>query len=230
MPTFTSVASSSFAGANEDPLSEGGNWGASTAPESNLTISSNVVSTHDANTDSSAWWIGAGSFNDNQYSKVVIKGSGTAGSGSGFGAVVRRSTTPGTKTMYRFVIDFAATNNAEVRRFVSGTGTRLGSLWTQAVSVGDAFYLAIEGQTVYVYDKNQTQVFSFDDTGGGGPTTGKPGIGYSSTDASMRADDWEGGNFVSSSTVLPSVNDTATITEDITVRAHLNVKMQKLGT
>ena len=118
---------------------------------------------------------------------------GTAGSGAGMGLCVRCATA--SRSSYRFVIDHASSNNAQLGRFVNNTFTALVT-WTQAFTNGDQFTLAIEGETLYVYDKTLTVVKTYVDTGGGVPQSGQPGIAYSSTEsAGTLADNWSGGNF-----------------------------------
>jgi len=79
---------------------------------------------------------------------------------------------------------------------VAGTYTSLAG-WTQAFTNGDQFTIAIENQVLYVYDKTLTQVKSYDDSGGGGPTTGNVGISFSSIETSALLDNWSGGTFSS---------------------------------
>lgn len=191
MPTFTLVASSTFTGANENPLSEGGVWATGTA-ETAFQRLSNAAQPSDVNNGASANYIGIASPND-QYSRANLTVSGTAGA-HGIGLRVRGSESA--QTFYMFVIDHAASNNATIYRCVTSSFTSLAA-WTQAFSDGDQFTLAIEGQKLYVYDKTLTEVKNFDDAGGGGPTTGDFGIQYSSVETSASIDNWEGGSFSS---------------------------------
>ena len=106
-------------------------------------------------------------------------------------------------------IDHAATNNAEIARFVAGTYTSLVQ-WTQAFTNGDQFTITIENQVLYVYDKTLTQVKSYDDSGGGGPTTGNVGISFSSIETSALLDNWSGGTFSTAAGGPSAGTDTAT--------------------
>jgi len=190
MPTFTETLSSTFTGADEATLSEGGAWAKMTS-ESSFSRTSNqavVISSNDS-TNLHTTAVAA-----DQYSRADLTCVGTSGGGSGIGLAVRCASAA--RTYYRLVIDHAATNNAEIARFVAGTYTSL-VRWTQAFTNGDQFTIAIENQVLYVYDKTLTQVKTYDDTGGGGPTTGSVGLSYSSVETSALLDNWSGGTFSS---------------------------------
>ena len=188
MPTFTETLSSTFTGADESPLSEGGAWATMTGEVSfSRTSNQAKVGGGDDSTNRHTTAAAAG-----QYSRADLTCVGTAGGGSGMGLAVRCASAA--RTYYRLAIDHAATNNAEIARFVAGTYTSLVQ-WTQAFTNGDQFTIAIENQVLYVYDKTLTQVKTYDDTGGGGPTTGSVGLSYSSVETSALLDNWGGGPF-----------------------------------
>jgi len=190
MPTFTETLSSTFTGADEATLSEGGAWAKMTS-ESSFSRTSNqavVISSNDS-TNLHTTAVAA-----DQYSRADLTCVGTSGGGQGIGLAVRCASAA--RTYYRLVIDHAATNNAEIARFVAGTYTSL-VRWTQAFTNGDQFTIAIENQVLYVYDKTLTQVKTYDDTGGGGPTTGNVGISFSSSETSALLENWRGGTFSS---------------------------------
>jgi len=191
MPNFTAVASSTFT-TDENPISEGGVWTVATQPTGAVKKLGGVAVPTSAS-DAYAFYSGL-SFNNDQYSKGDLTTTNGAGNGAGSGLILRR-TAAATNTNFVFFIDHAATNNAAVFRVVTGTYTQRGSSWTQAFTNGDTFYFAVAGLVLYVFDKNVNQVYTFDDTGGGGPASGKPGIGFSSTFTSPNVDNWEGGNF-----------------------------------
>ena len=92
---------------------------------------------------------------------------------------------------------------------MAGTYTSL-VRWTQAFTDGDQFTIAIENQVLYVYDKTLTQVKTYDDTGGGGPTTGSVGISFSSRETSAFLDNWSGGTFSTAAGGPSAGTDTAT--------------------
>ena len=189
MPTFTETLSSTFTGADEATLSEGGAWATLTG-EASFSRTSNQALPFGSGTDSTnrhTTAVAAG-----QYSRADLTCVGTTGSAAGIGLAVRCASAA--RTYYRLAIDHAATNNAEIARFVAGTYTSLVQ-WTQAFTNGDQFTIAIENQVLYVYDKTLTQVQTFDDTGGGGPTTGSVGLSFSSIETSALLDNWSGGTF-----------------------------------
>src|ERR1043165_532838 len=153
---------------------------------------SNTVAPTSFPNDSMAKYTGA-SFNANHYSRADITTVSTTGGGRGMGLCVRCATAA--ETGYRFAIDHAASNNAELGRFINGTYTFLDH-WTQAFTNGDQFTLAIAGETLYVYDKTSTLVRTYVDTGGGVPQSGQPGVSFSSsTSSGTFADNWSGGNY-----------------------------------
>src|SRR6185503_14012951 len=96
-----------------------------------------------------ARYIGA-TFDSNQYATCSLTVTGTVGTGSGMGMELRASSS--VRSMYRFTIDHAASNNAQWFRFINGTGTRIDQ-WTQAFTDADTFTVAVEGETLYTYDK-----------------------------------------------------------------------------
>ena len=190
MPTFTETLSSTFTGTDESPLSEGGAWATMTGENSFARTSNQAdVSPGVDSTNRHTTAVAAG-----QYSRADLTCVGTPGVGAGIGLAVRCASAA--RTYYRMAIDHNATNNAEIARFVAGTYTALVQ-WTQAFTNGDQFTLAIENQVLYVYDKTLTQVQTYDDTGGGGPTTGSVGLSFSSVETSASLDNWSGGTFSS---------------------------------
>ncbi len=199
-PTFTPVASSSFTGSDENPLSETSAWTTGGVAGTVFKRATNTALSSSFSNDSHAYYTGV-SFNADQYSTADITTVSTAGGGVGQGLCVRCSTSPDSK--YAFHIDHAASNNAELSRKVSGTFTRLttgnctaGNPWTQAFTNADTFTLAVAAEVVYVYDKTSTLVNTCTDTGGGVPNSGSPGLSYSSsTSSGTFADNWIGGNF-----------------------------------
>ena len=196
MPAFTAVASSAFTG-SENPLSEGSVWTAGTGVSTMKKLTDIAVPTSNAS-DCGAIYTGS-SFNASQYSRAKLTADGTTGGGRGVALHVLYAT--GANTTYRFIMDHAASNNARIERVVAGVYTTKVD-WTQSWSDGDTFTFAVENEVLYVYNGSLTLIQSVSDVGGGVPTTGKPGVGYSSTITSASLDDWEGGNFSTDSTSL----------------------------
>jgi hypothetical protein len=129
-------------------------------------------------------------FGADQSSKGKLTCVGTGGSAQGIGLAVRRSAA--VQTMYRFVIDHAATSNAVIVRFVTGTATTLVT-WTQAFTDGDTFELKVTGpQTASKLEvfRNGVSVQTFTDSST--VASGFPGLGSSSAFTSGSVDDWVG--------------------------------------
>ncbi len=99
----------------------------------------------------------------------------------------------GTRTYYRFIVDHAASSNAQILRINAGSGTTIDT-WTQTFTDGDQFTFAQEGPILYVFDKNFAVARKVVDTS---PIVlaGSPSINYSSTDTSASLDNWEAGFF-----------------------------------
>jgi len=198
MPTFTPLASSSFTGADEDPLSEGGVWTNGTGTESQWKRIGNTAAPHSLTADTSTFRTDV-TFTANQYSRSNLTMAGTT-QDTGVALIVNRTTASGAaRNEYIFIINHGASNNASVYRVVSGAFTLLGTRWTQAFTDGDQFTIGVENQVVYVYDKNTTQIFSVSDVGGGVPTPGSPVLAGSAAFTSGSADNWEGGTFSAAS-------------------------------
>lgn len=131
------------------------------------------------------------SWPNNQYSQAKCTVTGTVGGGAGIGVMLRHALSASTKTMYRIVIDHAASNNVEVAKFIGGTYTALGQR-TTAFTNGDTLYAEVQGSTIVVKLNGSALGASFSDSA---IASGAPGIAYSSTETSSSLDDWEGGDF-----------------------------------
>jgi len=196
MPTFTTLASSSFTGSDENPLSEGGVWTGGTGSESGWKRVSSTAVPNATGSDTSVRYTGI-TFATNQFSRAQLTMAGTT-QDSGVALIVNRSNSAGANRYeYVFIINHGATNNASVYRVVNGAFTLLGSRWTQAFTDGDQFAIGVENEVIFVYDKNTTQIFTISDVGGGVLTPGSPGLAGSSSFTSGSADNWDGGTFAS---------------------------------
>lgn len=223
MPVFTLVASSTFTGSDESPLSEGSNWtNSSAAGEGSWKRLSSQAHPVNNSSDSFAFWTAA-SFNDNQYARGKLSTAGTAAGGRGVGFVLRRGSA-GTQTHYEFVIDHAASNNARLARRVAGVYSSLVQ-WTQAFTDADQFTASVETsgthQILYVYDKTGALVQTFDDNNAS-VTSGSPGLAWSAAEGSSATtivDDWEGGNYASVAALTINVgDDKPAVTDAVAVR------------
>lgn len=194
MATFTVVASSTFTGADETPLSESGVWSTDFGGLTMMRFS-NTARPVNNNADRGSYYSGA-SFNAAQYSKGDLTTIGTNGSGAGIGLTVLGSTSANTR--YRFSIDHAGSSNAEINVSLNGVLSSV-DVWTQTFVDGDTFIFAVSNETLYVY-RNSALVRSKSDAGRGVPTTSaKPGISHSSdTTIGTLVDNWSGGNFTPS--------------------------------
>lgn len=187
---FVPLASSTFTGANEVPLSEGGVWTTSSGLVG-FDRNTNTAIPDTVGSDCGSHYTGI-TFPANQYSRANLTVTGTVGGGSGIGLRLRQAS--GANTGYRFAIDHAASNNAQIVRSTAGALVTL-ITWTQAFTDGDQFTFAVDGMTVYVFDKNGLEVARFRETTAAVISTGAPGLFYSSTETSASLDNWDAGLF-----------------------------------
>jgi hypothetical protein len=132
------------------------------------------------------------SWPNDQYSLAKITVTGTAGTDQGVGVCVRFSST--VVTGYRLVIDHASPGtNVHLIEMTSGTGNILAS-WSQAFTDGDTFSLEVQGTTLTVKYNGSVLGTATDSA----HAAGNAGLAYSSTETSASVDDWEGGDFASS--------------------------------
>lgn len=185
--TLEQLISSSFTGADEDPLSEGSVWSTITS-ENAFKRASNTAQPNNVGADCGSRYSGI-TWPADHYSQAKLTVTGTTGGGAGIGLHLRAAS--GARTYYRFVVDHATSNNAEIRRVVAGSGTVL-TTWTQPFTDGDQFTFGVQGTQLFVMDKNGRIVATAQD---GQITSGSPGIEYSSTETSASVDDWSGGKF-----------------------------------
>jgi hypothetical protein len=138
-----------------------------------------------ANNSASARW-NADTFNNDQYSKWVIK---ARTSGSAYvNVMVRSSGSVGAMTCYQYFTDGASgSGHTEVIKFVGGGGTSLGAVAT-TYAVNDTIELSITGSTLSC-KKTGTTITTFSDA-----AIASGAAAISMYGAAARADDWEGGN------------------------------------
>lgn len=183
------VANDTFDRANETPLA--GNWTTITS-ETAWNLSGNIAVPSSLAADCGVRYSGA-AFQGDQSSSAKLSVNGTGGGGAGVGLAVRVAS--GARTYYRFVLDHAATNNAELRRFVAGASAAIDTWTTGVWSDGQRFEFRVVGPTanailgVYL---DGALIRTFTDTAGTVPASGSPGLSYSSTTSSASADDWVG--------------------------------------
>lgn len=165
----------------------GANWttGSGTGHTDLLQIASNVVIAIANNNDCDSFW-NPWTSGDDQYSQAEITASTTT-AGAGYGPAVRRSSTAGTETFYRLVVD--ASGNYELGRFNANSFTSLRTGTVSFVS-GKKLGLAIQGSTLKIwYDGVQVGT---DFTDSSPIASGLPGLAYSST-VTGSLDNWDAG-------------------------------------
>jgi len=145
-------------------------------------------------------------WNDDQSSSGILTCTGTTGTGSGVGLVVRASAAA--RTYYNFVIDHASPgNNFHFDRFIAGSPTTL-LAGVQAFTDGDRFTFRVSGPpgaALLELLRNGTLVQSFTDSSS--LASGSPGIYFSSSETAATIDDWEGGELISA---LPKITQPVT--------------------
>lgn len=203
MATFTPVVSSTFTHANETPLADGGAgsavWGVIDAT-GQFNLVSNAATPTDVGSDAAARYVGNTGGADTYCEANITVVNTTAGNGIGF---ILRQGVGADPTYYRIVFSHAASNNAEVARFDNDVNTFIGS-WTVSFSDGDLLTVGVEGSglstTFYLFQgAGRTPVGSavIDNTGAA-LSTGRYGLGFSSSVTSASMDNWVAGTFTNS--------------------------------
>jgi len=147
-------------------------------------IASNAARTN-SNADGYAYWAGAGTFDDDQYSQVVLAAAASGNPGSdNWGGLCVRGGGDGA-----YVLEVSSTIWYLARLTSGGTFTNLtnGSL---TMAAGDTVYLEIVGTTL-IGKHNGTQ---FTTTTDSTYSTGKPGLSGYKVASGTTEDSWEGGD------------------------------------
>jgi len=201
-PTLTPVASDNFTRADENPLSDGGNWLTPPYAAGPLQVLGNLAqataalapgsSTQDINL-----WSPNNSFNNAQYSSVTIPTLGCTS--CGVVAIVRANTSVLTYYYAQFVGPLSGNPNTAVYlgKNVAGVGTSfLSNRNIGNEAPGTVFTLGVEGSTLFVYAGGVLK-YTYTDPQAS-ITSGRPGIDiYTSSIPDAQISNWEGGNFVS---------------------------------
>lgn len=164
------------------PLESNSNWTISEVnePSSSIAISTGTI-TGAYQYESIVYW-SSNSFNDNQYSEIVITTKGTS-STDGVGVAVRASA----NDYYHLTI--LGDNTYELGKAVNGVWTQL-TTGSQTFADNDTVKLEASGTTLRMY-RNDVQFGS--DVTDSDVSSGAPGVvGYGTGNASY-ADNWEGG-------------------------------------
>jgi hypothetical protein len=183
----TQLASDNFNRANENPLSNGGNW---TDSSGAYQVVSNTAQPNFSGGDQWAYYSGVSWPND-QYSECAVTCTGgVSGAVQGFGPGVRLLASTSTKTGYWFTIDHSSPANATLSYINAGTFTTV-DVRTLSFTDGDLFHLEVQGTTLRLF-QNGSQVYSVTD---GNLSSGSAGIVYSSSETAGSLDNWAGGDF-----------------------------------
>jgi hypothetical protein len=204
--TLTAIASDNFQRANENPLSDGGNWTETPQSPGVLEIVSDVCQAAQSNNHAGeAYWSG-NTFPADQYCKIVLgaltfvpthnnninlwcrMSTGTSGQPIYYNCSLTRGTTSG------------ANNSIKIGWTINQDGLTSGVFQTIqniTFTAGDVWIFAVVGSTLYVYQNGNLMV-QYTDTNNY-VTAGQPGImcniganGGSLTGATITS--WEGGS------------------------------------
>lgn len=187
---MTVLATDLFTRANEDPIASP--WVAG-AGSDRMTLASNAMAPNTPAADAWAYYDGSISWPNDQYCKLKVFVTGTAGGGSGAGPMVRKAAGTSDASRYELIVDHAASNNCTLRRRDSGGTPTDIVVFTQAWSEGDVWELRVQGTTLSVWlngvqvSTNQTDATI---------ASGFPGGTYSSTETAASLDNFEGGDFL----------------------------------
>jgi hypothetical protein len=147
---------------------------------SNMAIVSNEAKTTTLSTDQFAVWNGAGTFANNQYSKIKVTANVNAAI-----VAVRSTGSAGTTTCYWARKD-------GIHKFINGTGGYASvSPGDITINIGDTLELRVTGTTLQRYVNGVAAGSSGTDAS---IASGKPGFGQYTTGAASQCDDWEGGD------------------------------------
>jgi hypothetical protein len=208
----TQLASDNFARANENPLSDGGNFTASHLHAMQLV--SGVAEPSLAATVNGSQYSGISWPND-QYSEVTAGPGFAAGSGTNYLTVeVRISGTSAAPNSYIAIIQNSGAN-VFIQKFISGTNTNLHTITGLTVTDGDVFRLTALGTTISFY-QNGNLIYSFSDSS---LSSGNPGLGAQAavTDGLAPISLWAGGSMVNATPTFSPVAGTYTGSQAVTI-------------
>jgi hypothetical protein len=185
------IASDNFQRANENPLSDGGNW--SIAPGANAEkIVSNAVEPTIANAYCISYW-NALSWPNNQYSEITI-GSFT---GAGYMGPAVRIETGGTQVnQYWGQLEYESNSTLLPRLVLDNNGSAINLIVGNIIpfSTGDVWRLSVMGTTLTLY-QNAIQILTAMDSTF---SSGAAGLGHYSESAitSNTISAWDAGNLL----------------------------------
>lgn len=190
----TAIATDNFnrASIGTDWTNLNSDWGSMTIYLS--TVVSFSTSQSGANRQA-ARWTGAGTFTDNQYSKIKIGTFSFLSNSQAAGVIVRASADTNANRDYYEAVVFpdsgGPTYTTELNKLVNGTLT---TIFTAAITwvSGDTLSIEADGTTISVYRNDVALGGSWTQTDSS-LTTGLPGASGAGN-TSFPFDDWEGGN------------------------------------
>jgi len=208
----TQLATDSFQRANENPLSDSGNW--TTATTHAMQVSSDVAIGTSAGATSASAYTGITWPND-QYSEVTAGTGWAEGSGANYIIpIVRIGGTTASPTFYYVYVQNSG-GNAYIGKYVSGTNTNLFSVSGLIVADGDVFRLTVVGTTLYFY-QNDLLVHSLTDSS---VSSGNAGFGAEAavTNSLAPISLWTGGSAVNATPTFSPAAGTYTGSQSITI-------------
>lgn len=173
------IVNDNFNRANEDPVSDGGNWSGDSVFD-DMRVVSNQLHT-DATAKSVCRRAGETIGND-QFSEAIVTELPT---GAYAGITVRHSATG---TFYVFLQSIVAARHELWER--NPSWYQLGANISEAPTVNDKMRLSVEGSDIKCYI-NDVEVHSHSDLD---LTTDDPGIYVEHTSSNIKYDDWRGGD------------------------------------
>lgn len=218
----TTSVLTSFTGADEDPLSEGGNWtssirwdGGASAPANDLRRASNQAapSATGSNGHCASYWSSSFAADQEVYATMATKC--TDGQ---YVELWARIQSPATSGVDGYVLQVSAVAGAandswDIVRYNDNSGTSVSSLGTQEVSAGDKIGLEVTGTgatvtlRAYLYSGGSWSQVGSDasDTSGSRITSsGYIGLHIQDTGNACRWDDFGGGAISSGSSIAAS--------------------------
>jgi hypothetical protein len=195
--TLTALASDNFQRANENPLSDGGNWTTPSYATASLELVSDAVQVPGNNGAHEEQYTGVTWPND-QYCKVVLGAVvNPSAQANSINLFCRQSTSADTE--YFASLTFKVLTTARVVRLgykINGTQTIISSNVEVNYATGDVWVFAVVGNTLYLY-QNGTLVVSAQDTGNN-ITSGEVGfelnVGTGNSLTGLTVTSWEGGS------------------------------------
>ncbi len=187
--TLTQVAADSANRANENPLSDGGNWVDVALPSYGPVQILNDAFEGTVANGNIALWTG-NAFNNNQYSQMTVTANTTS---SDYVMLLLRSNTSAVSySTYEAYIEGGVSPAITIRKSVANTYTVLAGPTTIVATPPFVFTFGIAGTTLYAYI-NGVQVITATDTS---LSSGSPGmLLFPSSLANVKATNWSGGTF-----------------------------------